>query len=101
MSNTPKDGARPRWSQESVLGLSRGFMECRVLLTGAELDLFSMLAQAPMTADDIAARLGADRRSLCIVLDALAAMELLTKRDGAWQTEPSAARLLGSSSPES
>ena len=83
------------------MGLSRAFMESRVLLTGAELDLFSLLAAAPLTAEQIAERIGANRRALTILLDALAAMGLLIKRDGCYQAEPSAARLLSADSPDS
>ncbi len=91
----------PQWSKEAVTALSRGFMESRVLLTGAELDLFTFTAAAPLTAEQIAERIGADRRALTILLDALAAMGLLIKRDGSYQTEPSAARLLAADSPDS
>ena len=89
------------WTQGDVLGLSRAFQESRVLLTGAELDLFTLLAPAPMEAPDIAARIGADLRALTIELDALAAMGLLVKRENAYQTEPSAAKLLASGRPGS
>jgi precorrin-6B methylase 2 len=90
-----------KWNQEAIMGLSRAFMESRVFLTGAELDLFTIAAAAPLTAEQIAGRIGADRRALTIVLDALAAMGLLIKQNGAYQTEPSAARLLAADSPES
>jgi predicted O-methyltransferase YrrM len=91
----------PQWNQEAISALSRGFMESRVLLTGAELDLFTLIAAVPLTGEQIAERIGADRHSLTIVLDALAAMGLLVKRGGFYQTEPSAARLLAAGSPES
>jgi SAM-dependent methyltransferase len=90
-----------KWSQEAIMGLSRAFMESRIFLTGAELDLFTLTAAAPLTAEQIAERIGADRRSLTIVLDALAAMGLLIKQNGAYRTEPSAARLLAADSPDS
>jgi protein-L-isoaspartate O-methyltransferase len=96
----PGASARP-WTQGDVLAVSRAFQESRVLLTGAELDLFTLLAPAPSKAADIAARIGADLRALTIELDALAAMGLLVKRDGAYQTEPSAAELLASGRPGS
>ena len=97
---TPNTG-QPQWSQEAITALSRGFMESRVLLTGAELDLFTLIAAVPLTAEQIAERIGADRRALTILLDALAAMGLLVKRDGSYQTEASAARLLAADSPDS
>ena len=31
------------WSQAEILNLARNFMECRILLSGAELDLFTLL----------------------------------------------------------
>jgi hypothetical protein len=97
---TPGATGNP-WTQGDVLGVSRAFQESRVLLTGAELDLFTLLAPAPLKAPDIAARIGADLRALTIELDALAAMGLLVKRDGAYRTEPSAAELLASGRPGS
>ena len=89
------------WTQGDVLGVSRAFQESRVLLSGAELDLFTLLAPIPMKAPDIAARIGADLRALTIELDALAAMGLLVKRGDAYLTEPSAAELLASDRPGS
>ncbi|MHB9098296.1 MAG: methyltransferase, partial [Syntrophales bacterium] len=83
------------------MSLSRAFMESRVLLTGAELDLFTLTASAPLNAREIAGRIGADLRSLTILLDALAAMGLLIKKDDAYRAEQSAARLLAAESPES
>jgi precorrin-6B methylase 2 len=76
-------------------------MESRILLTGAELNLFTLLASQSMTAEEIQAHLGADRRALTMVLDALAAMGLLTKQDGKYRTEPSAAPLLSEDAPGS
>jgi len=97
---TPNTG-QPQWNQEAITAMSRGFMESRVLLTGAELDLFTLIAAVPLTAEQIAERIGADRRALTILLDALAAMGLLVKRGGSYETEPSAARLLAADSPDS
>jgi len=83
-----------QWDQQSLLGLSRGFMETRIFLTGAELGLYTLLADHPLSAEEIARRLGAKLRPLTIVLDALAAMELLVKEEGRYRTEPSAALLV-------
>ena len=80
-------------SPESLLALSRAFQESRVLLTGAELDLFTLLSHEALPADAIAARLGADPRALTITLDALSAMELLVKEQGTYRTAPDAACL--------
>jgi SAM-dependent methyltransferase len=78
---------------DALIALARGFQESRVLLTGAELDLFTLLSKQPLSAETIAARLGADLRALTVVLDALVAMELLEKRGGQYGTAPSASSL--------
>lgn len=96
-----RENDQSKWSQEAIAGLSRAFMESRVLLTGAELDLFTVAAAEPLTAKQIAERIGADLRALTIVLDALAAIGLLIKQNDAYHTEPSAARFLDAESPDS
>ena len=85
---------------DALLALARGFQESRVLLTGAELDLFTLLSREPLGVEALAARLGADRRGLVTLLDALAAMELLEKRDGLYRTAPDAA-CLSAEAPDS
>jgi predicted O-methyltransferase YrrM len=80
---------------ESLLALSRAFQESRVLLAGAELDLFTPLSREALTAAALATRLGADLRALTVELDALAAMGLLVKADGAYRTAPDASCLSG------
>lgn len=96
-----KELERAQWSQETLLGMARAFMESRVLMTGAELDLFTLAAAEPLSAEQIAGRIGADLRALTIVLDALAAMGLLIKQNDFYQTEPSAASALSVDSPAS
>lgn len=90
---------QPRWSAENIARISRSFMECRVLLSGAEIDIFTVCAGKPLTAVQIGDRLHADLRALTVLLDALAAMDLLVKRGDTYQTEASAARLLSADSP--
>lgn len=85
---------------EALLALSRGFQESRVLLTGAELDLFTLLAKKALTAEAVAARLRADLRALRIELDALVAMGLLDKTDGLYRTS-SEASCLSADAPDS
>ena len=87
------------WTQEKVLTLARGFMESRILLTGAQLNLFSLLARGPLSADETANRLGGDLRATTILLDALTAMDLLKKADGKYTCDPSTAKLLSEETP--
>lgn len=86
---------------EAVLKLARQFMESRILLTAAELNLFTLLAGKPSTAAELSGDLRCDPRALTILLDALAAMGLLEKQDGTYRTPRSAAPYLSGGSPRS
>ena len=65
-------------SPEEILRLARNFMESRILLSGAELNLFTILSRSPLSAQEVSDGIGADLRAITILLDALAAMGLLT-----------------------
>lgn len=86
---------------ESILRLARQFMESRILLTASELNLFSNIAGKPATAKELSEELGAEIRGLTILLDALAAMGLLEKREDRYQTLPEAVPFLSNDSPRS
>lgn len=86
---------------EVILGLARNFMECRILLTGAELNLFTLLTSVPLSAEEVAGRIGADLRALTILLDALSAMGLLVKQSGEYYCPPSTSPFLSAAAPSS
>lgn len=65
---------------EEILALGRKFMEPRILLTAAELDVFTPLAKKPMTDRVVAAGIQAAEPGIMILLDALVSMGLLVKR---------------------
>ena len=67
------------WTKETLLTLSRGFLKSRILLSAAELNLFSKLNKAPRNVDQLCAQEGWDARGLAVLLDALAALGLVTK----------------------
>jgi len=71
---------------DHVATLSRVFMESRLLLTAAELDLFTRLAKTPRTSAQLARETGWDARALEIVLDALVVLGLMDKRLEQFQT---------------
>jgi predicted O-methyltransferase YrrM len=86
---------------ESILGLSRNFMESRILLTAAELNLFALLHHRPLSAADVAGRLQGNLRAVTILLDALAAMGLLRKREETYQCVPPVSNFLSENQPDS
>src|SRR3972149_6807258 len=86
---------------EFILGLAHSFTESRILLTGAELDLFTLLTPAPLSAEEVAVRIGADLRAATILLDALAAMGFLVKQAGKYHCPPSISSFLSAKAPDS
>ena len=75
----------------------RGYMESRALLTALELDLFTAVGSGA-TAAEAAARMSTHARATEMLLNALAAMGLLTKQNGVFHNAPQAARYFTESS---
>jgi predicted O-methyltransferase YrrM len=86
---------------ETILGLSRKFMESRIFLTAAELDIFSLLSKHPMSAQEIADKIHVTLRGITILLDALVPMALIEKKDEKYYCLPEVAVLLSRDSPTS
>jgi hypothetical protein len=76
-------------------------MESRILLSAAELNLFTVLSRTPLDANKIAGRVDADVRALTFLLDALVGMGFLVKQDQIYRCEDSVSRLLSGDSPDS
>lgn len=80
---------------DSLNAATRAFQESRIILTAVELDVFTAL-EAGGEAAQMAARMGAEPRALEMLLNALVACGLLTKRDGVFRnTELAAHHLAG------
>jgi hypothetical protein len=82
-----------------VLEMVRGFQPACVVTAAADLDLFTVLAKAPATAGQLAQRIKADPRATAVLLDALAALELLVKRGDLYEVPADIAELLAGDSP--
>ncbi|MFH1116887.1 MAG: methyltransferase [Pseudomonadota bacterium] len=67
------------WSREKLLEAAGAFMAGRILITAAELDLFTRLEAGPGTAEELSRAQGWDSRGLRILLDALAAQGLVSR----------------------
>ncbi|WP_319521889.1 methyltransferase [uncultured Desulfosarcina sp.] len=88
-------------TDDAILKMVHGFMASRVIISAAELDLFTLLASQARTAVEVAEAIGADLRGITILLDALCALGFLVKTNDAYQTESSAAPLLSADGPAS
>ena len=89
------------WNAEDLLAMAWDYRESRILMTAAELDLFSLLAEEPRTVLGLAEALNLKPRGLLILLDALTAMELLAKHGDEYACPATVAHLLSSRSPGS
>lgn len=65
------------WQQ--LQAILRGYRQAQVLITAAQLDIFRILAQGPLTAQELAQRIDADPAALRRLLNAAAALDLLQK----------------------
>lgn len=74
-----------QWTPDELLKLVRGFQPACVLIAAAELDVFTILAARPADAASVARQLGSDPRTTPVLLDALAAMNLLYKHGGLYE----------------
>jgi ubiquinone/menaquinone biosynthesis C-methylase UbiE len=88
-------------TMESIMKLGNGFMASRVFLTGAELDLYTLLAPKPLSIDEILEKKKADRRGMGSPPAALRHPWVLLKNYNTYQTEPPVAPFLTSGSPDS
>jgi hypothetical protein len=86
------------WTPPDLLKMSGSYWEACALHAGVKLDLFTPLTKAPATAVELAGRLGLDARGLTMLLDALAALELLTKEGASYQATSFAAQFLSADS---
>jgi len=77
----------------------RGFQDSRAILTAIELDAFTAVADGASAAQ-AAAKMGADVRATEMLLNALAALGLLTKHNGAFHNTPASARYFVAGSPD-
>ncbi len=86
---------------EAILSLARNFMESRILLSGAEIDVFTILVKDSLSAEEICGKTGSDERALTILLDALAAMGFLVKEGERYRCPQEVSALLGADAPGS
>jgi (2Fe-2S) ferredoxin/SAM-dependent methyltransferase len=84
---------------DDFVRLVRGFQESRVVLTGLELDVFTAVGKGAK-AETVARAREADPRGMTILLNALAALGLLAKKDGVFENTSLAARFLAAGSTD-
>ena len=87
------------WNADQLLETVRGFQAACIITAAADLDLFTALSRTPATAEALARKIKADSRATTVLLDALAALELLVKRGDLYEVPAGVAELLTERSP--
>jgi SAM-dependent methyltransferase len=84
---------------EGILQLGLGFWGSKTLLSAVELGVFTELAGGPLDGEKLAARLDLDTRSWRDFFDALVALGMLTRSDGAYRNTRETALFLDRAKP--
>jgi len=82
------------WSVGRLLNVSGSYWQACTLHTGVKLDIFSRIEEGDATADAIAGRLGSDVRGVTVLLNALAAMKLISKTGDRYANTPTSRTFL-------
>ncbi|MGB9235351.1 MAG: methyltransferase [Terriglobales bacterium] len=82
---------------DNLYEMTRSFMPSRALLTALELDMFTALG-AGASAGQVAQKIRADLRATEMLLNALASLKLLEKRDGTFFNTTASARFFAAGS---
>ncbi|MDX8411447.1 MAG: methyltransferase [Mariprofundaceae bacterium] len=83
-----------------LLGRLRAYQESELLFAAVDLDVFTHLGDACLSAEDVAGKAGVSTRGMRMLLDALAAAGLLVKRNGNYASRPEVSLLLSGQSAE-
>ncbi|MCU0916861.1 MAG: methyltransferase domain-containing protein [Planctomycetes bacterium] len=87
------------WNADRLMEAVRGYGQACLVTAAADLDLFTALVRRPAPARDLAATIQADPRATEVLLEALAALELLVKRGAIYEVPPDVIALLTEDTP--
>jgi SAM-dependent methyltransferase len=80
---------------DPIMQIALGFMAAKHLFVASEIGVFEQLADAPATADELAAKCGIPRRTVRISADAMASLGLLEREGDRYRNSATAAAFLG------
>lgn len=84
---------------EGILQLGLGFWGSKTLLSAVELGVFSELSEGPLVGEELAARVNLHPRAWRDFFDALVALGMLAREDGAYCNTPETALFLDRAKP--
>ena len=83
-----------QWDKDKLLTTVAAYKPACVIAAAVDLDVFGGLEGKSMTAQSVACELGTDARATAVLLDALAAMQLLSKQNGSYKVPQEVAEAL-------
>lgn len=88
------------WDKAKLIEASGSYWKICAIQAAVELNIFTVLAKRKLTALDIAGEVNADKRAVTMLLNALTAMNLLSKADNIYSNTKESKTLLSKDSPE-
>ncbi len=88
------------WDKGTLLETSGNYWQSCTLHTAVKLEIFTMLASGPQSAEEITRQLKGNLRGVAALLNALTAMALLTKTEGRFANTDFAQAFLSKTSPD-
>jgi len=88
------------WNPGKLLEISGNYWLSCALHAGVKLDIFTLIGGLQLTGEEIAQKLNGDPRGVVMLLNALTAMNLLTKKGEAYSNTPVATSFLSKASPQ-
>jgi hypothetical protein len=92
--------AARQWNPGELLEISGFFWKTAALHAAVKVDVFTAIDDDQLTADEVSRQIGAAATGVGRLLNALVAMELLSKVDGKFVNTPSGRSLLSKKSPQ-
>ena len=89
-----------QWNPGKLLEISGYYWKTCTLHTGVRLEVFTIIGEEQMSAAEVAQKMKTDERGTGMLLNALAAMELLVKEEDRYSNMPSGLSLLSKDSPQ-
>jgi SAM-dependent methyltransferase len=88
------------WNPGKLLEISGNYWKSCTLQAGVVLDIFTIIGNQPLSGREIAQRLNGNPRGVVMLLNALAAMNLLIKKEEVYSNTPTAYSFLAKESPQ-
>jgi hypothetical protein len=88
------------WNPGQILELSGSYWKTCTLHAGVKLGVFTAIGKGKITSEDLADNLKTDERALTMLLNALVAMELLSKSEGKFSNTSAGLTFLSKDSPQ-